>query len=284
MNKSPDVISNQNTEDYIQVGWNLYKHPRSASPIEFRQKVGISFDRSQYTVKSVENSDELLQAISLRQEVFRREFCQDLTGTVSDLDELDMIADHLIVIDNVSHKVIGNYRLISSLHSHRFYSQSEFSLTEFLGSGGDKLELSRSCVHSAHRCGIVMQLLWRGVIEYMRLIGARYLFGCTSVKTIRGDLIAQLTSLLDYKNAFTDRYRVEPLLHCRVPHHPELNGELPKINAAESLVPPIMKGYLRAGAQLSRCPAVDMDFQCTDFFTILDRDRMRDEYARKYLG
>jgi putative hemolysin len=284
MNKSPDVISDQNIENHIRVGWNLYKHPGSASPVEFRRKVGVSFDRSQYTVKSVENSDELLQAISLRQEVFRREFCQDWTKTVSDLDELDMTADHLIVIDNVSHKIIGNYRLISSLHSHRFYSQGEFSLTEFLRSSGDKLELSRSCVHSAHRCGIVMQLLWRGVIEYMRVIGARYLFGCTSVQTVRGDLIAQLISLLDHKNAFTDQYRVEPLHHCRVPHHSESNGDLPNISAAESLVPPIMKGYLRAGARLCRCPAVDADFQCTDFFTILDRDRMPDDYARKYLG
>jgi putative hemolysin len=45
-----------------------------------------------------------------------------------------------------------------------------------------------------------------------------------------------------------------------------------------------MQAYLRAGAKLSRRPAVDMDFQCTDFFTILDLDEMRDVYARKYLG
>jgi putative hemolysin len=56
------------------------------------------------------------------------------------------------------------------------------------------------------------------------------------------------------------------------------------MNDAESLMPPIMKAYLRAGAQLCRYPAVDMDFKCTDFFTILDLDGMRDMYARKYLG
>jgi putative hemolysin len=55
------------------------------------------------------------------------------------------------------------------------------------------------------------------------------------------------------------------------------------VSSPEDVMPPIMKAYLQAGARLCRNTAIDMDFQCTDFFTILDLEDMQDIYARKYL-
>jgi len=277
-------LHQMNTENQIPICRNIIRPYGSAGSIDFRRKVDISFDRSQYTVKSVETQDELRQALSLRWEVFREEFCRNSTGTETDFDELDIEADHLVVIDRLSQHVVGNYRLISSKHSRRFYSQEEFSLTDFLRSNDHKLELSRSCVHPKHRNGIVMQLLWRGVMEYMTAINARYFFGCTSVRTVQLELIDQLVSVLDQENAFTAQYGVLPLPHCRISSQPPPANNINPSPSAKRLIPPIMNAYLRAGAKLCRHAAIDTDFQCTDFFTILDLKNMEGIYTRKFRG
>jgi putative hemolysin len=270
-------------ETAIRTNRDPIERHRSAVLFSFRQKVKLSFDCANYTVKTVENPGELRQALLLRQEVFRQEFSQNPSSADSDFDALDIEADHLVVIDRAFQKVVGNYRLISSHYAPCFYSQEEFVLDEFLQFKGNKLELSRACVHPHYRRGIIMQLLWRGLMEYLTSTNAAYLFGCTSIKTINRGSIRSLTALLDEKSAFTDRYGVKPLLHCCPDRRSELEGDSVHHSSIEGLMPPLLKSYLRAGAQLCRYPAVDMDFQCTDFLTVLDLETMQRTYARKYL-
>ena len=45
-----------------------------------------------------------------------------------DVDQYDVQADHLIVIDERLGRVAGTYRLLPSSHCTSFYSQSEFDL------------------------------------------------------------------------------------------------------------------------------------------------------------
>lgn len=157
---------------------------------EFRNKVPLRLERGDYLVKTIETPDELERVLQLRYSIFHREYKGKLFPVGVDWEDLDPVADHLVIVDKRSGKFVGTYRLIASPYSSRFYSQSEFQLTDFLELPGTKLELSRACVRREYRNGVVLQLLWRGLTEYFRKVGADYVFGCCSVQTMdpRGSL------------------------------------------------------------------------------------------------
>src|SRR5207247_3305213 len=47
----------------------------------------------------------------------------------------------------------------------------------------EMVELGRACIRRDHRSFRVLILLWRGIIEYTRQRGGRYLIGCSSIST-----------------------------------------------------------------------------------------------------
>ena len=50
----------------------------------------------------------------------------------------------------------------------------------------------------------------------------------------------------------------------------------------EQFVPPLLKGYLRAGAQLAPEPSHDPHFKCVDFFTVLDLRQQIPGFMSRY--
>ena len=46
---------------------------------------------------------------------------------------------------------------------------------------GEILELGRSCVDPTYRSGATMQLLWRGIAEYVFYHDISIMFGCASL-------------------------------------------------------------------------------------------------------
>jgi putative hemolysin len=49
-------------------------------------------------------------------------------------------------------------------------------------------------------------------------------------------------------------------------------------------LPPLLRGYLRAGAWICGAPHHERDFGDADFFVLLDTERMNDRYRRYFLG
>jgi putative hemolysin len=74
-------------------------------------------------------------------------------------------------------------------------------------------------------------------------------------------------------------YRVFP--RCPLPLA-ALDGNLPE--ARQPLVPPLIKGYLRAGAWICGAPAWDPDFNTADLPVLLPMSRLDTRYARHFLG
>ena len=48
-----------------------------------------------------------------------------------------------------------------------FYTGQEFDLCGVRAPSGEIMELGRSCVEPEYRTGAVMQLLWRGIADYL---------------------------------------------------------------------------------------------------------------------
>ncbi len=231
---------------------------------------------------TVANTAEELEGLQrLRFKVFSEEmsavFPPDANGL--DADEYDAWCEHLIVRDQTTGKIVGTYRLLTPQSASRlggFYSESEFDLSALQGIRHQVLELGRSCIHRDYRNGVVIMLLWAGIASVVQRLGLRYVLGCASVSLRDGGATAAHVwrEVLSGKHAASHAYRVRPL-------HPypidRLDSELP------ARTPPLIKGYLKAGARVCGEPAWDPDFNSADFPVLLDVMDMDPRY-RRHLG
>jgi len=251
---------------------------------EYRHFAAIHLDSGKYTVKTVSSPRELRGALALRSEVFREEF--GVTGStreIWDIDELDFVADHLILVEKSTGKIVGTYRLICSERSERFYSQSEFEMSRLMATPGVKLELSRACTHPEFRGGMAMVLLWRGIAQYMAAVNASVLFGCSSFRTEDPKHAAELRRYFIRTGKASPELGVTPLPEYRM-EGLDQSDESALADEPSLPIPPLVQLYLKAGARLSPEPAHDRAFHCLDFLTVLPVDAIDEKFVRKYTG
>ncbi len=262
--------------------------PSYPFPQSWHAKLPLYLEQSGYTINTADSLAEFEQVMALRQEVFLQEFAElSWEGETHDYEPIDQHADFLIIKNR--DEIVATYRLICSKFSEQFYSQTEFQLEPFLTSPGIKLELSRACVRKSSRASIALHLLWRGIAEYMMRTGARYLFGCSSIKSLDLPSIIEIYRFLHAENAIDDKFDIKPRQNY---HIIDTNGFIGSVSSADKqtgiridqqTVPPLFWGYLKAGAKVYGPPALDINFGCLDFFTILDFNRLSSSYLRKYI-
>jgi putative hemolysin len=89
-----------------------------------------------------------------------------------------------------------------------------------------------------------------------------------------GALAAGVWNLVRAKHFSPEEYRVRPL-------HPWVGD----VSApARTVLPPLLKGYLRLGAWVCGAPAHDPDFGVADLFVLLGLDHVDQRYLRFFLG
>jgi putative hemolysin len=244
-------------EEPLQAFLRLADAPEAAFPAH----VHLALATARYAVRTATSYAEVRQALQLRHEVFIQEGLQLCLPAGLEIDAHDLDSDHLLVFDQASGRAVGNYRLRCSLYHRRFYSESEFVLDDSLQQDDAvKVEIGRACVHPAHRNGVVLQLLWRGLGAYVRQTAARILFGCTSVPAGMPGLVETIWDELCARNRVSLPSRARP----RVPFRcgPE--------RVPGAALPPLLAGYLRFGAHVLGPPAFDAFFHCGDFLMQLD--------------
>ncbi len=239
-----------------------------------------------FAAKIAATEIETQSAMRLRFEVFNKELREGLQEsylTGIDRDKYDEHCTHLIVCDRSSGMVVGTYRLMFGSVAQRtvgYYSETEFDLSAIKRLPGEKLELGRSCVHKDYRNSAVLGLLWKGIAAFVEKNRVIHLFGCASLHT--HDPV-EVGMIYEYLNLF---HRAEA--HYNVPPLNRLDGlcTLPLFEKEMvfSLLPPLMKGYLRLGAQICGEPSYDPVFGTTDFFILLDTQKLLGRYRRKFFS
>jgi len=255
----------------------------------FVPKIHLRQENSRYIVKTAENPEEVRRALILRHGIFYLENLRRANPFGLDVDRFDFDCDHLIIIEKEHFKVVGTYRLNPSKFNREFYSATEFSIKELLALDGHKLEIGRSCVHRNFRNSMVLAMLWRGMVEYLKLSDSRYLFGCTSLMTVDVEKIAAVYKHLQDKNSIDSTLQVTPKPKYRVKNldrYCRFLETLPETLRpnAEAIMPSLLKSYIRAGALICGEPALDSHFNCVDFFTLLDFDSVQNQYGKKFSG
>lgn len=264
----------------IMKGWDIRLSPRfwSYSPM-----FEIEIETNQYVLKTARSMDDLLDVFGLRHRIFLEDTACGAKSDGFDLDEFDDQCDHIIIIDKVTERVCGTYRLLSSLKTDEFYSQTEFNMDHFLASPGVKLELGRACIDYHHRNGAVIDLLWRGIARYVKLMKATVLFGCSSVKTVDFREARTLFDHLKEEDLHRDEFKIRSYGAFAV-NIPEISPYGQDQIDAKRLLPPLLRSYFSAGARVYGYPAFDRDFECFDFLTILDLHDLTPSFKRRYFS
>jgi len=195
--------------DIFSAGAILTKPYRLALNI-FHTKIRLCLHKGRYTVKTVSEPAELEKVLQLRREVFFGQRAGKSPYLSIDIDRFDLSCDHIMVAERATGKIVGTYRLNSSLFTKSFYSAKEFDMDNVLKLAGTKLELGRACIHKDFRNGMIIALLWRGIREYMKMTGTKYLFGCSSVDTTDQAEIGRLHKYFSFGHYSPDSFRVYP--------------------------------------------------------------------------
>lgn len=241
------------------------------------------------TVRIAENQLEIERALALRYEVFNLELGEGLPQSAStrkDRDEYDYFCDHLIVLDeNNENKIVGTYRILKRSVAKQnigFYSETEFDITRIYELEDEVAEIGRSCVHPDYRDGSVITMLWAGLADYMISQNVRYLMGCGSIHSVDARMASEVYAFLKAKDALTEeKFRVFPKAGYHVPGF-DPNLEVEDLKALTKNIPPLIKGYLRAGSKICGVPALDSVFGTVDVFILFDRKLITEKYGKHY--
>ncbi len=249
-------------------------------------------------VRLAETETEVEAAQRLRYRVFYEEMAAvpspDMRDARRDFDRFDEVCDHLLVVDRSlidedgQPAVVGTYRLMRDVDATRaggFYTSSEYDISQMLtGTSSDTrlLELGRSCVLKAYRSKpATMQLLWRGVMVYVARFSIGVMFGCASFS---GTDPKALALPLSYLHHF---HMVPPDIHVRaIPSLYVDMNLMPKeaIDPKEALraLPPLLKGYVRAGAWIGDGAVIDRQFGTTDVFIYFPVSKIDARYRSRF--
>ena len=259
---------------------------------DFRQGRLVDVHAGDLHLRLAETVDEVHAAQALRYRVFYEGMAAKATEDVSrhrrDFDSFDDYCDHLLVFDSSRgdgpDAVVGTYRVMRREAAQRrgqFYTADEYDITNLLTFPGEILELGRSCIDESYRTGATMQLLWKGIAEYVLAHNIELMFGCASLPGVEPEKLAVPLAYLYHHHlappalrpwALPERY----VAMNRIP--PE--GLSPR--RALQTLPPLIKGYLRVGGFVGEGAVVDHDFGTTDVCIVVKTEWVTERYYRHY--
>jgi putative hemolysin len=235
-----------------------------------------------YAARLARDPGEVKDAQTLRFEVFNLELNEGLSQSYStgrDEDPFDAVCDHLLVEHLPSGQIVGTYRLQTGLNAAAqlgYYSAQEFDFRAFEPLRHEVVELGRACVHRQHRNLVVLGLLWKGIADYARQRGARYLIGCSSMTSQDPTTGATAYADLCRHHLAAAAHRTTPL--------PEFECPLDQLAAEAPKIPKLLRAYLTVGACICGPPALDRQFKTIDFLTMLDLEAMPANVRARFLG
>ncbi|WP_299397662.1 GNAT family N-acetyltransferase [Pelagibius sp.] len=243
-------------------------------------------------IRLAEDPAEILAAQALRYRIFYEQMAAQPTAEMRaarrDFDSFDDFCDHLLVFDEERgsgpESVVGTYRVMrreGATRRGQFYSVDEYDIAAIESYPGEILELGRSCVDPTCRSGAAMQLLWRGIAEYVFYYNISIMFGCASLP---GTDPQQLKLPLSY---LYHHHLAPPALRARAVDDRRVAMDLlpieeVQISEARQALPPLIKGYLRLGGFVGDGAVVDHDFGTTDVCIVVKTDWVTEKYLRHY--
>lgn len=252
----------------------------TTTPASVADRLSLNSKAQQlYRLRLAENAQDVEAAQRLRYQVFNVEMGEGLAGADAsqmDVDRFDPVCDHLLVEEIASNTLAGTYRVQMgdrALRGTGFYSAQEFDFTPFLSRAAEIVELGRACVHKQHRNLVVLGLLWKGIANYAKEHGGRYLIGCSSLTS--QDPAEGITLF----HALKERFLAAPEWQTRPMPGYECEAQ-PLTTPVRA--PKLMSAYFSIGAKICGEPALDREFKTIDFLTLVDIQALPESVAARY--
>jgi putative hemolysin len=225
-----------------------------------------------YVTRLAGGTSDVRAAQALRFRVFNVELNEGLAESAStgrDEDPFDAVCDHLVVEHLPTREIVGTYRLqtgSAAARSRGYYGEQEFDFQPFEPLRSQMVELGRACVHQHHRNLIVLGLLWKGIANYARSRGGRYLCGCSSLTSQDPVVGASAYADLCRRHLAPIQWQTRP--------HPRFECPQDQLCADPVKIPKLLRAYLAMGAKICGPPAIDREFKTIDFLTLLDLETL----------
>jgi putative hemolysin len=237
---------------------------------------------STYSTRLARDGSEVRAAQALRFAVFNLELNEGLVESLAtglDADPFDEVCDHLLVEHRPTGEIVGTYRLQTGLTAAEnlgYYSEQEFDFQPYEPIRAQLIELGRACIHQQHRNLVVLGLLWKGIADYARERGGRYLCGCSSLTAQDPTVGASAYSEMYRKHLVESPWRTQPW--------PAFDCPLDQLAEESPKIPKLLRAYLSLGAKICGPPALDRQFKTIDFLTLLDLHAMPALVRARFLG
>jgi putative hemolysin len=227
-----------------------------------------------YLLRFARTEADLEPILRLRYEVFNRELQQGLDSAHAaglDEDRFDRQFHHLLVEARETGEVVGTYRLQTGemANDSGSYCAGLFQLESLPDITRKRaIEIGRGCIARQHRSGRVLNLLWRGLANYMAWNRKSVLFGCCSLTSQDQALGLTVHRHLEQMGAEHPTIRVEPTLtaSCRAGGHLPATGPV----SPPPKIPALFQACLTMGARILGPPAIDREFKTIDWLVLLD--------------
>ena len=249
-------------------------------------------------VRLAQTAAEVRQAQKLRYRVFYQEGPAIANpGRLfarRDVDAYDAICDHLLVLDHSARDgqnanrpaVVGTYRLLRQPLAEEyggFYTSAEFDMGALIARHPNLqfLELGRSCVLEPYRNKRTVELLWYGISAYLRQNLTDVMFGCASLDGTEPKQLAMPLSFLHHYARAPEAWQARALPERYVEMN-RMSKEAIDPKEALRMLPPLIKGYLRAGAYIGEGAVVDHEFGTTDVLIVLPMSAIKKRYVEHF--
>ncbi len=252
-----------------------------ARPTDSREGEG----RSRYSLVVSSDLDHRVAAQRLRYTVFANEpgFRIPDDGTGLDADRFDEHCDHMLVRDDATGEFVGCYRMLPPdkvAAAGGYYTATEFDLAQLDPEGMRIVEMGRACVVPDHRNGSVLTLMWAGILHYIQLTGYEWVMGCVSVPMQDTPAAPPGVNVRGVRDMLLGRHASDPERRVR-PYHPVIvdGKSLDELTPpSRPKLPPLVRGYLRLGAEICGEPAHDPAFAVADFVVLLGLNTINTRY------
>lgn len=236
-----------------------------------------STSAGRYTVRFANTVEEIHAAQALRYQVFYQENqgspSDAMRAQKRDLDQWDDGGFHIIVVDNKTDdnmpKVVGTLRLFYNeclAEGQHFYTEETFDLSRLKEHFGRSLELSRFCIDSKGRGGVILMLIWKYAMSFIQDNNIPVMLGCASFSGMDVEKHKPILNYLYENHLAAEELKPVPKVDDYIDLN-ELYEPNPSWDDAQKSIPTLLRGYLKLGAKISDAAIVDSAFN-TVYVTI----------------
>ncbi len=190
----------------------------------------------------------------------------------TDLDSFDSACSHVLVEDIRSGELVCSFRVLELTDGQqigRSYSAQYYGLAGLAEFSKPMIEMGRFCIHPKCSDPDILRLAWGALTRIVDDCGTQMLFGCSSFAGIDVKLHLDAFSVLKRRYQAPECWRPQ-LKAPNVVRFGEMLQGKPDVRRAMSVMPPLLRSYLRMGGWVSDHAVVDAEMNTLHVFTGLE--------------